>query len=133
MALSITLGVFFGIIPLIGVATPAVTFLAIAFRLNLPIAIFMTYAVSPLHILLFIPFIYAGEWIVGVDHQEITFEAVKHAFQSDFFSAMADLAQQLGLGLIGWIILASASAIFLFWTLYGIFSLLQRKQPKPSI
>lgn len=118
MALSIVLGSFLGAIPLIGVATPAVTFLALYLRLNLPLALFMTYAVSPLHVLLFLPFIYGGEAILGVEHMPITFEGVKTAFQADIMTALSDLSLQLGYGLVGWVVIGIPVSIGLFFLIY---------------
>ncbi len=118
MAISIVLGSFLGVVPLIGVATPAITFLAIYFRLNLPLALFITYAVSPLHVLLFLPFIYAGETIVGADHLPITFERVQSAFQADFMAALSEMSLQLGYGIVGWITIGIPVSIALFFLIY---------------
>ncbi len=123
MALSIMLGSFFGAIPLIGVATPAVTYLSIILRLNVPIALFMTYAVSPLHVLLFIPFIHLGEWILGFPQTSITFDAVTTAFKTDIIVALKDMALQLGCGLVGWILIGLPVAMILLFVLYSILRL----------
>lgn len=105
IGLSIAVASFWGVIPFIGVATPAVTFLCLRWKLNLPIAMFFTYALSPLHIGLFIPFIYGGEWILGVDHLPITWEVMKQEFSDDIRQALLDRGWQLLYGLIGWVIL----------------------------
>lgn len=133
MALSIVLGAFWGVIPLIGIATPAITFSAIYFRLNLPLALFMTYAVSPLHVLLFLPFIYAGEAIVGAEHLPITFERVQSAFQEDFMAALSDLSLQLGHGLVGWITIGIPVSIALFFLIYYILKYNPRSRKKEAI
>ena len=118
MSLSIVLGAVIGVIPLFGVATPAITFLAIYLRLNLPLAIFMTYAVSPIHVLLFLPFISGGETILGVEHTPITFDGVKAAFQADFMTAISDLSLQLGYGLVGWVVIGIPVGICIFVIMY---------------
>lgn len=130
MALSIVLGSFLGVIPLIGVATPVVTFLAIYLRLNLPLALFMTYALSPMHVLLFLPFIYGGEAIMGIEHIPITFEGVKTAFQADIMTALSDLSLQLGYGLIGWIVIGIPVSIALFFLIYIPLKFFSKAKPE---
>ena len=118
MAMSISLGTFIGVLPLFGISTALVTALAIWFRLNIPIAVFITYAVSPLHVLLIIPFIRLGELFYGVEHSLITVSAIKQAFQSDIFNALKDLAFQIFCGLTGWLAAGIPSALVLFFILY---------------
>ena len=105
MALSIAIGSYIGVLPLFGISTALVTAIAVWWRLNLPIAIFFTYAVGPIHILLIIPFIRLGEYIFGVKHMLLTVSAIKEAFQSDFFQALSDLALQIVCGVTGWIVI----------------------------
>lgn len=121
MALSITLGSLIGVLPLFGISTAIIAGLAIYLRLNLPIAIFMTYAVSPIHILLFIPFIRIGEWVLSVKHSLLSFSAVKEAFLTDYVQAFQDLIFQIGCGLTGWFVVGIPSALFVFVVLVRIF------------
>lgn len=133
MSLSIILGSFLGVIPLIGVATPVVTALCLYFRLNLPLAMFMTYALSPLHVLLFLPFVYGGETILGVEHMPITFEAVKAAFQDDIITAISDLSLQLGYGLVGWLVIGIPVTIVLFFIIYFTLKYFQKRKSEATI
>jgi uncharacterized protein (DUF2062 family) len=62
--MSIAAAAAFGVIPMFGVTTIAITCLALYLRFNLPLALFVTYAMGPIHLLLFIPFIRVGEFIM---------------------------------------------------------------------
>jgi len=105
IGLSVAFAVFWGVIPVFGVATPMITFLAIRYKLNVPIAIFVTYVLSPLHVGLFIPFIHAGEWLLGQEHLAITFEAIREGFSQDILETLADRGWQLSYGLLAWLVI----------------------------
>lgn len=122
MAKSISLGALVGIIPLFGISTITITALAVRLKLNLPLSVFVTYAVGPLHLLLFIPFIKTGEWLTGVHHSLLSFTSIKEAFQEDYMTAIKDLGLEVICGLTGWTILAIPSALILYFILRFLFS-----------
>ena len=126
LSLSIALGILIGVIPLFGIATPLITGLSIWLRLNLPLAVFMTYAVSPIHLLLFIPFIRIGEWLYGVQHSLLTFTAIKEAFVADYITAIQDLIFHLCCGVTGWIVVGFPVAMGLFYLLFLGMKLMRR-------
>ena len=61
LALSLSLGITVGIIPLYGLTSLLVTLIAVAFRLNFAITHAVHYIVHPLQIALIIPFMKLGE------------------------------------------------------------------------
>lgn len=122
LALSITLGAVIGILPLFGIATWIVTFLALSLRVNLPLSIFTLYAVSPLHVALFVPFIKLGEWILSIEESILSLEAIKFAFKQDFFTALYDLSFELAYGVLAWAILAIPIALCLYFILLLVFT-----------
>jgi len=123
LSLSITLGALLGVLPLIGIATPIILWLALVLRLNAPLAVFMTYMVSPLHVLLFIPFIRVGELIFSAGNAFASFQEIKLAFQEQGLSIFNDLLLQLGFGITGWVLAAIPISILLFFSLWKLFSL----------
>nr|WP_315166392.1 DUF2062 domain-containing protein [uncultured Flavobacterium sp.] len=100
--LSALLGFIIGIVPVLGVATLLVTFLALRFKLNIAIAILFVYIVTPLQALLFIPFIHLGERTIGIKHTLLTFEAIKNSFHKDIWITTKDLWLEIVCGLMGW-------------------------------
>jgi len=121
IGLSVAFAVFWGVIPVFGVATPVITFFAIRWKLNVPIAIFVTYVLSPLHVGLFIPFIHAGEWLLGQEHLPITFEAIREGFSQDILETLADRGWQLSYALLAWLVIMlpiSIASYYLAKTIY---------------
>ncbi len=106
MIIAGVLGALIGVMPFFGVSTMLSTLLAIKFKLNLGVALFFTYAVSPIHPFLFIPFIHLGERIYGVKHTLLTFEAIKIAFQTDITDTIQKLWLEIVCGLTGWLTFA---------------------------
>ncbi|MFH6959529.1 DUF2062 domain-containing protein [Flavobacterium aquidurense] len=113
IVLSATLGVLIGIIPILGIATILVTFLALRFKLNIAIAVIFTYIVTPFQAFLFIPFIHLGEITMGIKHTLLTFEAIKNSFSNSFWTTIKDLWLEIICGLIGWSTIAVPFFIFL--------------------
>jgi uncharacterized protein (DUF2062 family) len=126
LALSITIGSVVGIMPFFGISTAIVAGLAIYLRLNIPIAIFMTYAVSPFHVLLFIPFIKLGEKIFGVRETLMSIDAIKDAFKADYLAALNNLTLEIVYGLVAWVIIAGPLTLILYGILYAVFNILDK-------
>jgi len=121
LALSIATACFWGVIPIIGIATPAVTFSAIKAKLNLPLILFVTYLLSPFHIGLFVPFVIAGEWIVGAEHVPFTFEVMRTSFQTDVLGMIQERGLQILYGLIGWLVITAPIAVLVYYTFLAFF------------
>jgi len=98
------LGIVIGIMPIFGLSTILVSYLAIKLKLNLGVAI--VFVISPLHPFLFIPFIHFGEKIIDVRHSLLTFEAIKTSFQTSVLSTLKQLWLELLCGLLGWSFIA---------------------------
>ncbi len=65
LALSTTIGLLLGIFPMLGVTTFVMALVAVRFRLNLPLMLFVSYLIYPVQIFLIIPFVRLGEWLMG--------------------------------------------------------------------
>jgi uncharacterized protein (DUF2062 family) len=65
LALALTLGVVFGVIPVLGVTTGLCAALAVALRLNQPAIQLANYAAYPVQLILFVPAFQAGAWLFG--------------------------------------------------------------------
>lgn len=115
LSLSMTIGILIGILPLFGVATIVVTALALYMRINMPLAVFMSYAVTPIHLLLFIPFIRLGEWITATPSSKLTVQAIRQTFQQDYWEALAYMIGQLGCGVLGWTVAAIPGAVLFYF------------------
>lgn len=108
---AIIVSLLFTIIPVFGITTILLTFLAIKFKLNLPIMIVVSYITTPLQYILFIPFIHIGETIFNTKHTLLTVTDIKIAFESSFFKTIKQLFFELICGLSGWLLLALPIAL----------------------
>src|ERR1700730_18846311 len=74
LALCVAIAVVVGNIPILGVSTVLCAFIALIFRLNLPAIQLVQAAMAPTPILLIIPFVRLGEWIVRAPPPGVSIE-----------------------------------------------------------
>jgi len=74
LALCAAIGVVVGNIPVLGVSTLICAAIAVAFRLNLAAIQIVQAAMAPTQILLMIPFVRLGEWLLRAPAQPLTIE-----------------------------------------------------------
>ncbi|MEP6883826.1 MAG: DUF2062 domain-containing protein [Gammaproteobacteria bacterium] len=72
LALCVAIGVVVGNMPILGVSTILCTAIALAFRLNLPAIQLVQAVMAPTQVLLIIPFVRLGEWILRVPPQPLS-------------------------------------------------------------
>jgi uncharacterized protein (DUF2062 family) len=72
LALCVAIGVVVGNIPILGISTILCTVIALAFRLNLPAIQIVQAAMAPTQLLLIIPFVRLGEWILRAPRQPLS-------------------------------------------------------------
>jgi uncharacterized protein (DUF2062 family) len=85
LALCVAIGVVVGNIPILGVSTILCVGIALAFRLNLAAIQIVQAAMAPTQLLLIIPFVRLGEWILRIPPEPVSIQ-----------QAMALLAQGAG-------------------------------------
>jgi len=76
LALCVAIGVVVGNIPILGTSTLLCAAIALLFRLNLPAMQIVQAAMSPTQLLLIIPFVRLGEWLLRAPPQPASLEAV---------------------------------------------------------
>lgn len=126
MALTVTLGFLLGIIPAFGFVTPICTAIALWLRLNVPLALATLYAVLPLQLALFVPFLHWGEQFFNLPPIPFSPEKLLHMVQTDWLNT---------LGLIGITNLAAVAVWFILsvpagYLLYFLFFLIFRRLDK---
>jgi len=101
---AIIVSLLITVIPVFGLTTIIVAFIAIKFKLNLPIMIVISYLASPLQFMLILPFIHLGENIMNVKHTLLTVQEIKAAFDISFFVTIRRLFFELICGISGWLL-----------------------------
>jgi uncharacterized protein (DUF2062 family) len=75
LALCVAIGIVVGNIPILGVSSILCGIIALVFRLNLPTIQIVQAAMAPTQLLLIIPFVRMGEWMLRAPHQALSIKA----------------------------------------------------------
>jgi len=115
LALTLALGFAVGCIPVVGIPTLVCAALALALRLNLPAIQAANYAVMPLQLLLIVPFVRFGGWLIDSSRsQSLQAGALLHTSPLVLVTQMGWLAGQ---ALLAWLVLAIPAVLLLTFTL----------------
>jgi uncharacterized protein (DUF2062 family) len=122
LALCVAIGVTVGLIPVLGISTLLCTVIALAFRLNLP-AIQLTQAVmAPLQLLLIVPFVRLGEWMMHAATQPVSISAGLALMKQGIWHTVIVLKDAILHASVAWIAVAPVAIYALYRVLRPIFS-----------
>ncbi len=116
LALCVAIGVVVGNIPILGVSSLLCAAIALAFRLNLPAIQLVQAAMAPTQILLIIPFVRLGEWIMRAPPEPLSIKeglALIARGAGQAIIALWDAILHAGLA---WVLVAPF-AVYLFYKL----------------
>jgi hypothetical protein len=114
LALCVALGIVIGNIPILGVSTLICTAIALAFRLNLAAIQIVQAAMAPTQILLIIPFVRLGEWIVRAPRQPMSVQEGLALMAQGVAQAIVTLWNCIVHAGLAWTLVAPF-AVFLFY------------------
>ena len=126
LAWSLALGVVIGINPSIGLATLAVALLAWAFGLNQVASQIGVHVVTPLHMLLFVPFIELGVFLFHTSRLPLSHKQIEHLSHHPW-RLLRDIWQWEWHALIVWGIVAGVALPLLALYLRRALVLLMRR------
>jgi uncharacterized protein (DUF2062 family) len=121
LALSVALGAIVSIIPVLGVSTVACALLAVWLRLNMPSIQLVNYLLTPVQLLLIIPFLRVGEHVVGAPRFEVTLESGLALLSRGVVNAVRILWDAIVHATLGWLVLAPLGAAILYFTFRLVF------------
>jgi uncharacterized protein (DUF2062 family) len=116
LALCAAIGIVVGNIPILGVSTIMCTFIALIFRLNLPALQLVQAAMAPTQLLLLIPFVRLGEWIVRAPPQVLSIKAALALVSTGVWHMVVVLRDAIFHAILAWALLAPL-CIYLFFRL----------------
>jgi uncharacterized protein (DUF2062 family) len=128
LAASLALGVAIGLVPVLGVSTALCALAALVLRLNLPAIQAVNYLLTPLQLLLIIPQLRFGEWLLQAPPFPVTLESGLALLSQGVLPAMRILSTAIAHATLGWLVLAPPLAFVLHLLLAGVF----RRIPLPS-
>jgi uncharacterized protein (DUF2062 family) len=121
IAMSIAIGLIVGIFPVMGTTTVLCTAAAAVMRLNMVAVHTVHYAMTPVQLLLIIPFVRVGEHVVGAEPQPLTISEGMALLGQGVVHAVVTLWSAIVHAVIGWIVIgpiAIAMCYYLFrWIL----------------
>ena len=123
LSMAIVLGVALGTIPVFGFITAICAGLAAWLRLNITLSLAVLYAVMPLQLLLFVPFIRLGELMFSTRRLPLAPENIVNSLQATPWDFMLQIWQSIAGALGAWLILS----VMVGGLLYQVFFLLIRR------
>jgi uncharacterized protein (DUF2062 family) len=127
IALTLTLGLCIGIMPLMGFITIILALLALIFRLNMVAIQAVHYAISFVQIVLFIPFLKLGQFIFGLPELPFNIDNVLQMLKNSFFDTFLSIWQVNMVGIAVWLIIAIPSGILIYQLSLAFFTRQKRK------
>jgi uncharacterized protein (DUF2062 family) len=121
LALTLALGLAVGCIPVIGIPTLVCAALALTLRLNLPAIQAANYVAMPLQLLLIVPFIKLGGWLMAGFGRSAGIPML-HSSPLAMITEMGGFAEQ---ALLAWLVIAIPAVLMMTFAL----TLLLRRVP----
>ena len=125
LALTISLGIFIGTVPVLWGSTLLCAVLAVLFRLNHPSIQAANYLVYPLQLALIVPFYRVGArifpWGPSVS-LDIFSKGIKNEWMGNFVPIVLATLKALG----AWVLITSPLAVVLYFLLWTIFARMPR-------
>ena len=106
MSHALAAGFVLGITPMLGISSILAVGVAAVFKLNQVAIQVANWAAYPAQIVLFIPFIRAGEWLWGLEPAAINPSDIASMFSDDFYAPLETYGQSLAAGFALWVITA---------------------------
>lgn len=131
LALTVALGVVFGLIPVLGVTTLLATFTAVRLRLNVAAMLLISHLMSPVQLLVLVPLLQLGARVVndGTD-TALTLARLQHLMSHDWLGA-AQLLWRASLGaFLLWLLGAVVVVPGLFYGLRPVFARFAKRPAK---
>jgi uncharacterized protein (DUF2062 family) len=132
LALSLALGTTIGLVPVLGVSTALCAAVALALRLNMPAIQLVNYLLTPLQLLLIIPFLRFGEWLVQAPRFPMTLDAGLTLLSHGALHAITVLGTAIVHASLGWIVLAPPAAFALYRALLPVIRRLTPSRPQEA-
>jgi uncharacterized protein (DUF2062 family) len=132
LALSLAVGLVVGIFPVLGTTTVLCTLVAAAFRLNLVAVHTVHFLMTPVQLLLIIPFVRVGEWVLGKAPQPLSISEGLELIAQGALNAVAVLWDAILHAMLGWVLLGPAMLVVVYVILAQVLKSTQHrlfKQP----
>lgn len=121
LALCVAIGVVVGNIPILGISTLLCAAIALVFRLNLPAIQIVQAAMAPTQLLLIIPFVRLGEWILRAPRQPVSIKEGFDLLAQGAGHAIVALWEAILHAGFAWMLVAPFAALVFYRILTPVF------------
>jgi hypothetical protein len=121
LALCVAIAIVIGNIPVLGVSTIICAGIALVLRLNLPAIQLVQAAMAPTQLLLIIPFVRLGEWILRVPPQVVSGRDAFALMSQGIWQALVILRDAIYHAVLAWGLLAPFCLYLLYRLLAPLF------------
>ena len=121
LALAVAVGIVVGNVPIFGSSTILCVVIALAFRLNQPAIQIAQAAMTPTQLLLIVPFVRLGEWLLRAPHQTISFKAALAVGPQDTEQAALVLRNAMIHAGVAWLVVAPIATYSIYRVLAPVF------------
>lgn len=134
IALSITIGAVVGVFPVMGTTTVLCTVAAAWLRLNLVAVHTIHYAMTPVQLLLIIPFVRVGEYLVGAAQQPLTISGSMALIKEQgAWRALVLLWDATWHAMLGWLVIGPLAIALTYWLARWVLTRVKLIAPAPSL
>ena len=125
IALCLALGAAISSVPIsFGLGTALCTAAAIALRLNLPAIQAANWLAAPLQVLLFIPYMRAGEFLTRAKPLPLSLAQITAMLHADLWGSLARLWGSILRATLGWTVALPFEVLLLYWILAPLLRLI---------
>lgn len=121
LALCVALGIVIGNIPILGVSTLLSAALALLLRLNLPAIQLVQGLMAPTQLLLIIPQVRLGEWLLGSPPEPLSIEASLRLLDQGVLHAVTVLWNAIIHAGVAFLLLGPLATLLLYFLLAPVF------------
>ncbi|MBG8553887.1 DUF2062 domain-containing protein [Hymenobacter guriensis] len=133
LALTVALGISFGLVPLLGVTTLMATAVGLRLRLNVAALLLVSHLMSPLQLLALIPLLQWGARLLGGAGQSLSLARLQYYFNHDWAGGLSLLWRaELG-ALLLWAAASVPVVAVLYVALQPVFARLLARQAQARV
>jgi uncharacterized protein (DUF2062 family) len=114
LALCVAVGIAIGLVPVLGVSTLLATAVALLFKLNLPAIQIAQMSMGAFQLLLIVPFVRLGEWMMHAAAQPVSISAGLALMKQGVWHAVVVLKDAIIHASVAWIVVAPVFIVILY-------------------
>ena len=118
LSIALSLGFLIGVLPLPGMTTIICSIIALIFRLNMPAMQLVNQVLYPAQLILLLPFIRGGEYLLDSTPLKLNAEEIFELFKADFLKGIETVGSALGAGVVSWTVFSIPAYFLLYYVTY---------------